>query len=280
MPRLIRSIFVGCSFVLMAFSVRTQTFVDTEKVLFPIVLPGTVPGANGSLWSTNLRILNNSESPVVVRSYPSLQHCAIPTGCSLRPPQGVVTPLPPQKSFIPRVSGTPQNPGVVLELEPSSAARIRFSLRVQDLSRQSATWGTQIPVVRERDFTSSGVDLIDIPVAETFRTTLRIYEIDPSPAGAARVQIFAIDDTAGLDHGQSDRLLGDMVVALQSDPERGRYAPGYAQLNDEQFLDRSKLFPRERLRLHVAPVAPTLRVWAFVSATNNETQHVTIVSPQ
>ena len=34
------------------------------------------------------------------------------------------------------------------------------------------------------------------------------------------------------------------------------------------------------MRIEVVPLTPNLRFWAFVSITNNETQEVTIVSPQ
>jgi hypothetical protein len=35
-----------------------------------------------------------------------------------------------------------------------------------------------------------------------------------------------------------------------------------------------------RARIEIEPTLPDMRVWAFVSITNNETQHVTLVTPQ
>ena len=57
-------------------------------------------------------------------------------------------------------------------------------------------------------------------------------------------------------------------------------------------LDRvvlTEAVPRESLEngdvgtvmgVRVTPLTPGLRIWAFVSVTNNETQHVTTITPQ
>jgi hypothetical protein len=56
------------------------------------------------------------------------------------------------------------------------------------------------------------------------------------------------------------------------------FKPGYAQ------IDFSTRFPTasqySRLRIEIEPLAGTTRYWAFVSITNNETQHVTLVTPE
>jgi len=37
---------------------------------------------------------------------------------------------------------------------------------------------------------------------------------------------------------------------------------------------------QDRVRIEVAPLTSGLRLWGFVSVTNNQTQHVTTVVPQ
>jgi hypothetical protein len=40
------------------------------------------------------------------------------------------------------------------------------------------------------------------------------------------------------------------------------------------------LIAHETVTIEVTPVRPDVRLWAFVSVTNNLTQHVTLIAPQ
>jgi hypothetical protein len=55
--------------------------------------------------------------------------------------------------------------------------------------------------------------------------------------------------------------------------------PAYAEI-----ADLVEAFPQiaayERLRIRIEPLTPGMRYWAFVTITDNMTQHVTVVSPQ
>jgi hypothetical protein len=55
-------------------------------------------------------------------------------------------------------------------------------------------------------------------------------------------------------------------------------AVGYASIG--QFTDA---FPQlnglDKVRVEVTPLTEGLRFWTFVSITNNETQHVTTITP-
>ena len=61
------------------------------------------------------------------------------------------------------------------------------------------------------------------------------------------------------------------------DPNRRQYYPSYVAVND--FQKDPVLGAVPLLRIEVTPVTPGLRFWTFVSVTNNETQHVTLITP-
>ena len=50
-----------------------------------------------------------------------------------------------------------------------------MNLRVRDVTREGLNFGTEIPVVRAREFRSSRVTLIGVPADSRFRNTLRVY---------------------------------------------------------------------------------------------------------
>ena len=78
--------------------------------------------------------------------------------------------------------------------------------------------------------------------------------------------------------GATHQLLAETTVTLvlQGNPDS---VPGYAQ-----FVDLVAVFPQlaasETIRVEITPISPGLRFWAFAAITNNETQHVTTITPQ
>jgi hypothetical protein len=57
-----------------------------------------------------------------------------------------------------------------------------------------------------------------------------------------------------------------------------RLFPGYAEIGFVASLP--ELRDSALVHIELAPLSPEQRIWAFVSVTNNETQHVTTISPQ
>jgi hypothetical protein len=67
-------------------------------------------------------------------------------------------------------------------------------------------------------------------------------------------------------------------LTFQRDPGTDeRHGPGYVQL---PLSGLPMLQGKERIRLEITSDAPELRYWAFVSVTNNETQHITIITAE
>lgn len=243
--------------------------VETERILLPTVANQPVRGAFGSLWQTKLKILNASSTRVAVSG--------IDTACRIPPCFAAVLEPESTISAIPTLG---QDSGVsVLMVPRGRASDLRVHLRVQDLSRQSQTWGTEIPVVRETDALTGRHDLLDIPLETNFRTTIRIYDFNPvhNEPREIRLRFFRIVPERQYDHQQVvDEFLAEarFRLPLLGQPELG--LPGFTSipLSTVQGLPTSGI-----VRVELTPLSGDLRYWAYASITNNETQHVTIVTP-
>jgi len=255
--------------------------VPYERVLVPVL--GTVNGAYGSIWKTEFIGQNESDEAVDVTSCPVC--LGIPE-----------TPLvPPHSTFVPQVAPDSRRSGggVFVYVGQPGTGKVTFNLRVQDTSRQEQTWGTSIPVVREKDVYTTTLHLLDVPVDPRFRSALRVYDFDTNdgdpkqvrvrvydlcgafftplpvdcPTGAARIDtVLTLTGGAGPQY-PSTATVGDIVNAF---PELGNVQPIPQPFGDARPA---------AVRIDIDPVTPNLRFWAFVSATNNATQHVTAILP-
>lgn len=249
-----------------------------EKVLLPVIITGEIPGGYGSRWATHFTMVNAGTEPIEIEWYP-------------RYPDGCLSPLCPMEPTPPGITFSPNFPAAnlpsrLLLVEKQKADMVRFDLRVQDISRQAETWGTEVPVVRERDLRTSRLTLLDIPVGSDFRSTLRIYDPDQTANASVRLRYFGTRPDLRTPFNwrptgdpTPDELLLDEVRTFPANMGDDRYAwfPAYLQLAD--FADRLELRTAQRLRVEITPLTQGLRIWAFVAITNNATQHVTTITP-
>ena len=209
-----------------------------ERVLIPVIYNG--PGANGSLWTTDVLLRNPNEWQVPL--WPQKMIVAQqPQRIDEQAPQGLFL-------FVPRT-------------EP-----LHFGATVR--GRADAI-GVEMPIVRDSDFRSAPFELIDIPAQPQFRQTLRIYSPD---ASAGRVRVLAYDMHNGVPFhekyieltpsGSVDRpafaVVGDFTAAFRG------FSGG----------------PTQRVGLRIEPGIPGTRVWAFVSVTDNNVGDVRLITPQ
>ncbi len=175
--------------------------------------------------------------------------------------------------------------GALLLVERQFAPQVAVHLRVQDVSRQAQTWGTEIPAVREGQLFTTPFDLLDVPLAAGFRQTLRIYDVDALPRASAVIRFYRIDPAVTYPNQPTnpqpapDTLLAEKVITLQTEqrPESPTFDLGYAEVSD--FAAIPELQGADRVRIQIIPATQSLRLWALVSVTNNETQHVTVITP-
>ena len=228
---------------------------DVTAVLLPVTASTPIPGANGSLWTTEIVARNTGSDRVFF-----LSPCGAASVC-----------LPPYKQIAAHTTVSLDNDsprGSIILMRSTEAAEMTFSLRVRDLSRQSETWGTEVPVVTDTAAFTTTVHLLNIPTTTAFRSFLRIYDFIESLDVVTRqfnVKVFSLS---------GNTLLKQFDVTTTPVPGQ---AVGEVDVSD---LIPSPAGDPIRLEIAPAPVDPPRKFWAFVSVTNNVTQHVTLVTPQ
>jgi hypothetical protein len=146
------------------------------------------------------------------------------------------------------------------------APLVDMTLRLSDTARHSTDAGTEIPVVRSRDFHTSTLRLHNVPLHETARVTLRIFDVDDNGTGTVAISTYRLDGTL------LQRELHSFTPSGYPQPDGLPYAPSIIEV---------LLAPRaEAVRIEITPLSEGLRFWAYVSITNNTTQHVTLVTPR
>ena len=222
-----------------------------EPVLFPVAFNGV--GAFGTLWNTDIQLRN--ENDFAVSTWPL---SAFNLGCSMF---GFECPtlLDPHST---RTTGANVPGGFVVSFPRQATPKIHFGLLVRDLSRQSEALGTEIPVVREKDLFGRTLELLNVPTDPRFRVTLRVYQLG-TPAEIGLI-IRPLDS--------EEPLVSTFVFPAGT--------PAYVQVSD-LVATYPQLAGKGPLRiLLMPPVSGNPTLWGFASVTNNETQHVTTISPQ
>lgn len=244
---ILRYVFASLLFISAALTrpAAAQFFNNTfERVLLPVSV-SSVPGAFGTLWSTELWYRNNSTYPVIIYPLAVSDH----------------VPSMNRTEFL-RVFTSPNyDPSQIINVERNGIDDVQFDLRLFNRSDPRANFGTKLPVVREHEFRDV-VSLINVPTAADFRSALRIYALpDESFAGeTVLVQIFS----------NEERLLVAAELPFNGGP---RYA-AVLSLADAY----PEIRPADRVRVRVESNSGR-KIWAFVGVTSNTTQEVSIVTP-
>ena len=240
----------------------TFTFVIAEpkaleQILIPLLTP-PVHGAFGSEFHTAFRGYNASASEVGADVYGLEMDCfPCPVGDPFAP-----LGVGPNSEFGPVIlSGTPERPGRFIYVAPDQGSALEFNLRVRDVTREELNFGTEIPVVREREFRSSRVTLIGVPTDPRFRNTLRVYAT-------------ALTDLIVTFSNGTQRVERSVTMQHERDP----FDPEYAAIGDFPVFAGQTVF----LTTTIDPAGAALvsPIWAFVTVTNNETQAITTITPQ
>ena len=247
---------------------------ETEHVLVP-VLPATVRGAFGSEWVTTLAVANVSPTPALVFPYGGSGPCTVII-C------GQPNAIPPAASIVIRsMLPSSEVTGGFLDIPRGRASDLAFTLRVLDTSRGFETWGVVIPIVRFDALFAKRFDLGDIPVGGHFRTLLRLYDVTAATKGSVRVRVYQVNPSQGDPWGapyQPDVLLTDFTPSFATPISGGGAAnyPGYFELSLESLPE---VVRAQRVRVEIEPLDGRQDYWGFVSVTDNNTQHVTVITP-
>lgn len=227
-----------------------------ETILVPVLYVGA--GAFGSLWVTEVRVYND-RSPSAIFFDRTL------------------ATLPPNAS-VPIHSGSEYPPaGALIRPLRQHADRVLFAARVIELRSGSQT---ELPIVSGSRFKNHGIVLPEVRLRAGERATLRVYALDP----VNRVTAYIYDAGRPVGPGYpSGGYLGRADIRLQ---RLGRFGSYYGEVADLHSLAPNVSLP-PLVRVEVGPTGPTngyltaaVRFWGFVSIANNETHHVTLVTPQ
>jgi hypothetical protein len=260
------------SFLVCLSLVVTVSAVASDGVLVPIFFAG--PGSNGSLWFTRLVVFNNSDRPLQGIQFVFFDGCAFPNGC--------LAPIPPRSSL---VATTPDNtnfnngfflfPGIE---QPD----VWYVLRVIDRSRLLVNNGTDVPVVPIDSFSEKPLQLLDVPVDDVSRVTLRVYGISPATP-RVRVTVFQDSQPTLSFQPLPSQLLSEhfynLAIPQSPSPATGSFSrPSGVVIND--LFDTATTATALHVRIEVQSTTPGAPIWALASVTNNASQAVTIIAPR
>jgi hypothetical protein len=229
-----------------------------ESVLLPMFTP-PVFGKFGSEFHTALSI-SAEAFPGKVTLY------GLQANCEVNCAKSSLTDGDPQfeveggTDVQPRAFAYNGTPGRFFRIAKDDLPRIGAHLWVQDLTRSSLNYGTEIPIVRRSEFRKNHLLFAGVPFTPAFRNTLRIYGDQPFWA-VVRV--------------------GDREpVRVRVDGANGAYVPAYGVFTDfptEVALTRVTIDAESDLQTLVPVDIP---FWAFITVTGNESQIITTITPQ
>lgn len=242
---------------------RPQPTALPQTTLLVPLNTGMTNGLFDSQWQTELSITNMGDANIGVDTLPQ-PHCNIDIcfGWGIAAHSTLLL-----NDYIVCDRG-----GCLGHVNTDRLNDLSMAMRTHDTSRQSAAWGVSVPVVNDTQFRAERFSLLNIPSDPEFRTTLRVYDVDPSSPPQVLVRVYATDATPM--RGGPDTLLFEFT------PTFSRGYPGAVAAMSESYLSSiPTLVSKGRLRVEIVPLDGRKVYWGFVSVTNNTTQEVTIVTP-
>ncbi len=232
---------------------------DYERVLFPINF--AAPGAHGADWRTKIQIRN--DAPVRVPTEPLFY-----VGLLFPDLPALMTIEPGGRG--PFYTGN-RDGGAFLHVARGLEKSLTYSSHIFDRSRGENDRGAEVPVVRADD-TASEIRILDVPLTALFRSHLRVYSFDDVPEQQVVDMIVHLPD--------GTEMTGAVVLPAAPvcvNPPCLPLAPSFHGV-DLSAIDRLK----DAGKVDITLRAPTRdrRIWGFVSVASNETQRVTIYTPQ
>jgi hypothetical protein len=227
-----------------------------------------LPGAFGSLWAVDTWFHYSGTEPILFVPAP---YCRSGSGLCLSTVDvdvfGVALP----------VDNFGDGP-VLFHVDSRYAAQLTFASKIRDLSRHEQSAGTEIPVIREDRMSAAPLYLLNVPVEPGFRDMLRIYALPEVDDPEVEVSYYERLDEFYVDNASHVPLRTERVRLRTFAPiGEHRLDPSLAEISGIEALP--EIAGKNALWIEVKPITPGLRIWAFVSITNNTTQQVTLVTP-
>jgi hypothetical protein len=236
--------------------------------LVPVHVDGILHGAFGAQWKTELWLRNSGRTNVEIAPWP----CGDAVCSSDFPRKTELGPGRSLKNLPPLDSAADGNPSRLVYIPRNDAANVSFSLRFADVSRASLDGGVELPVIREQELLGDTAQLFNVPLGRSFRVMLRLYELSYT-SSRFLVKVYP--------QSESDEASVHSLELTATAAQGGTFRPkaAYVQFDITSLLGEQKAWP-ETARIEVTPLTPGSNFWAFASITNNDTQIVTLVTPQ
>jgi hypothetical protein len=242
-----------------AYRYLSRSADELDRILLPVAASG--PGPNGARFETEILITNTGDEAVPVSG------AAVPTNTGQSPPPIPVVAPHTTGTFTDFLFNASTRTGAFIYVPSRMARDVITKVRVHDTSRDASSFGVEIPVVSDLEFAAM-VRLAGIPTDARFRSTLRVYAYDAGNFGPVTLRVR--DNADG-------SLLATVPVALTALSPQDPF-PAAAQLSLDAIIAPLRSHPR--LRIDIADSDAIRPIWAFVSITNNQTQEITLVTPQ
>jgi hypothetical protein len=223
-----------------------------ERILLPIAFSGEIDGAFGTRWRSEVLLFNDGTT--------AAEYCV--HDCPINP-RAFVNIQPERSAALPSLGAF---------LYVTQPENLRFTALLHDASRADDNAGTEMPVVRERDY-AERIVLPRVPLRGDFRVTLRIYGEGELPQDV-RVRMYRLDR---LDPFVDTTVHLDGIVTASPSPY-----PSYPSFAIVPDLVRTYpvLEAAASARVEIDSLSAGRKIWAFASITNNHTQVVTTITPQ
>ncbi len=139
-----------------------------EEIIVPIAFQ-PINASFGTRWVSEVSVYNDSDDAVTIDAE-ICYFIGLASPCS-RPARRV---QPHSSMSIEPLSAYAPEPAIGLLPPADHADRLHFTVRLHETSRDPDGPGTEIPVIRSRDFQKTQVWLPSIPTNSRFRSTLRV----------------------------------------------------------------------------------------------------------
>jgi hypothetical protein len=169
-------------------------------------------------------------------------------------------------------AGTPLP--VFLYVPKETAGSLRMSLMVEasDRAKLDERGFTELPIARASDFTEGKLQLVGLRMDPGFRQTVRMFGLDGAMSGWVMMKVYRLDSNEML--FEWPFYIGPISNEMTSDGKQLRPAFGM-ECDMSAYLHSYG----QKVRIDLESMTPGLKYWAFISVTNNKTQHFYTVLP-
>src|SRR5437764_7910459 len=230
---------------------------EMEQVLLPVA-PSLVMCAYNSRYDTHLVVYNQNARKVKAA-------CA-GDGC------GEIAATKGQE-IVGNASSVPLP--TFLYVPKADANGLRMSLIVESGDRDNVEDRSfaELPIVHASEFVDRKISFVGVRMDPGFRQTVRIFGLDGTTYG--KVQVRAFDLT-------TEEMVYDETMWLWPLSDERNEQVQALRPSFSMECDLSSDIPANghHVRIEIEPLSEGLKFWAFVSVTNNKSQHFYTIVPR